>query len=204
MTKSLLMGQAKASLIYGLYTAFVYFTPIIGAMSPTLAGTAQGGDPGRIDHGHRPFHDGVRAAVLVARASSHRQRLFLPSLPSQIGPCTSDDPRRHRAYNVYYVGVNLGAFLAPRSAAPGRDAGLAGALARPGSACWRAGRLILGSRHLRPIRRARRWPTRSASPESCAASSPSRRGRPVRGGVRGAMSRSQNRGPVGDQGSTGP
>ena len=40
--------------------------------------------------------------------------LFLPSLPSQIndlyGP---DDPRRGWAYNVYYVGVNIGGFLAP-------------------------------------------------------------------------------------------
>jgi len=40
--------------------------------------------------------------------------LFLPSLPSQIndlyGP---DDPRRGWAYNVYYVGVNVGGFLAP-------------------------------------------------------------------------------------------
>ena len=40
--------------------------------------------------------------------------LFLPSLPSQIGALyRPDDPRRGRAYNVYYVGVNLGAFLAP-------------------------------------------------------------------------------------------
>jgi POT family proton-dependent oligopeptide transporter len=40
--------------------------------------------------------------------------LFLPTLPAQIndlyGP---DDPRRGWAYNVYYVGVNVGGFLAP-------------------------------------------------------------------------------------------
>src|SRR5207237_10896013 len=40
--------------------------------------------------------------------------LFLPSLPSQINDLyQADDPRRGRAYNVYYVGLNLGAFLAP-------------------------------------------------------------------------------------------
>jgi POT family proton-dependent oligopeptide transporter len=40
--------------------------------------------------------------------------LFLPSLPSQIGELyRREDPRRGYAYNVYYVGVNLGAFLAP-------------------------------------------------------------------------------------------
>lgn len=39
---------------------------------------------------------------------------FLPSLPSQINDLyTADDPRRPWAYNVYYVGVNIGGFLAP-------------------------------------------------------------------------------------------
>ena len=39
--------------------------------------------------------------------------LFLPTLPSQINDLyTADDPRRPWAYNVYYVGVNFGAFLA--------------------------------------------------------------------------------------------
>ena len=40
--------------------------------------------------------------------------LFLPSLPSQIdGLYRADDPRRGWAYNVYYVGINIGGFLAP-------------------------------------------------------------------------------------------
>src|SRR5678809_1586235 len=40
--------------------------------------------------------------------------LFLPSLPSQIGDLYErGDPRAGRAYNVYYVGVNIGGFLAP-------------------------------------------------------------------------------------------
>ena len=40
--------------------------------------------------------------------------LFLPSLPSQInGLYRPDDPRRGWAYNFYYVGINLGGFLAP-------------------------------------------------------------------------------------------
>jgi POT family proton-dependent oligopeptide transporter len=40
--------------------------------------------------------------------------LFLPSLPSQINDLyAADDPRRGRAYNVYYVGLNIGGFLAP-------------------------------------------------------------------------------------------
>jgi POT family proton-dependent oligopeptide transporter len=40
--------------------------------------------------------------------------LFLPSLPSQINDLYGPrDPRRGWAYNVYYVGINIGAFLAP-------------------------------------------------------------------------------------------
>jgi len=40
--------------------------------------------------------------------------LFLPTLPSQINDLyAAGDPRRPWAYNVYYVGVNVGAFLAP-------------------------------------------------------------------------------------------
>ena len=40
--------------------------------------------------------------------------LFLPSLPSQVGDLYKrDDPRRGWAFNVYYVGINIGGFLAP-------------------------------------------------------------------------------------------
>jgi proton-dependent oligopeptide transporter, POT family len=40
--------------------------------------------------------------------------LFLPSLPSQINDLYEPhDARRGRAYNIYYVGINLGGFLAP-------------------------------------------------------------------------------------------
>jgi proton-dependent oligopeptide transporter, POT family len=40
--------------------------------------------------------------------------LLLPSLSSQINRLYDDsDPRRASAYNIYYVGINIGAFLAP-------------------------------------------------------------------------------------------
>jgi predicted PurR-regulated permease PerM len=40
--------------------------------------------------------------------------LFLPSLPSQINDLYQPgDARRSWAYNVYYVGINIGGFLAP-------------------------------------------------------------------------------------------
>ena len=40
--------------------------------------------------------------------------LFLPNLPSQVRHLyAADDARLGSAYNIYYVGINLGAFLAP-------------------------------------------------------------------------------------------
>jgi POT family proton-dependent oligopeptide transporter len=40
--------------------------------------------------------------------------LFLPNLPSQVRPLyAADDARLPGAYNLYYMGINLGAFLAP-------------------------------------------------------------------------------------------
>ena len=117
MVKQLLLAQEKASLIYGVYAAFVYFTPIVGGViCGPLARQAQLGGHRRLDHGARPLHDGVRAAVLSSRSPPSRigNGLFLPSLPSQIGALyREDDPRRRSAYNFYYMGVNIGGFLAP-------------------------------------------------------------------------------------------
>lgn len=116
MTKSLLMGQAQASLIYGLYTAFVYFTPIIGGyVSDRWLGRRKavilGGSIMALGHFMMAFEPLFFAALAFIAVGNG---LFLPSLPSQIGALYKPaDPRRLRAYNVYYVGVNLGAFMAP-------------------------------------------------------------------------------------------
>jgi proton-dependent oligopeptide transporter, POT family len=116
MTKQLLLGQQQASLIYGIYTAMVYFTPIIGgAVSDRWLGHRRaviiGGSVMAIGHflmaSEELFYFALAAIALG-------NGLFLPSLPSQIdGLYTQDDPRRGSAYNVYYVGINLGGLLAP-------------------------------------------------------------------------------------------
>jgi POT family proton-dependent oligopeptide transporter len=99
MTTTLLFGQEKASSIYGFYTAFAYFTPIIGA-----AVMAAG-------HFMMAFEPAFYFALATIALGNG---LFLPTLPSQINDLyRADDPRRPWAYNVYYVGVNVGAFLAP-------------------------------------------------------------------------------------------
>ena len=116
MTKQLLFEQQRASLIYGLYTAFVYFTPIIGGViADRWLGRRKaviiGGSIMALGHFMMAFEGLFYPALAVIALGNG---LFLPSLPSQIGGLFSArDPRRGSAYNVYYVGINLGAFLAP-------------------------------------------------------------------------------------------
>ncbi len=116
MTKELLIVQDQASLIYGFYTAFVYFTPIVGGIisdrwlgrrrSVIIGGSVMAA--GHFMMMFEPLFYGALACIALGNG------LFLPSLPSQIGSLYQpDDPRRVRSYNIYYVGVNLGGFLAP-------------------------------------------------------------------------------------------
>ncbi len=115
MTKQLLIGQQQASLIYGVYTAMVFFTPIVGGViSDRWLGRRRaviiGGAVMALGHFLMTFEG---AFYLALAAIALGNGLFLPSLPSQIeGLYRSDDPRRGSAYNVYYVGINIGGLLA--------------------------------------------------------------------------------------------
>ena len=116
MTKQLLISQQHSSFIYGTYTAFAYFTPIIGGVvADRYLGKKRAVVIGAATMAAGHFMMAFEPLFYVALATiALGNGLFLPSLPSQIndlyGP---DDPRRGWAYNVYYVGVNVGGFLAP-------------------------------------------------------------------------------------------
>jgi proton-dependent oligopeptide transporter, POT family len=116
MTKQLDIHQQAASLIYGLYAALVYFTPVFGGIvADRWLGKRMaviiGGATMALGH----FMMASEALFYPALATiALGNGLFLPSLASQIeGLYREGDPRSKRAYSVYYVGVNLGAFLAP-------------------------------------------------------------------------------------------
>ena len=116
MTKSLAFPQTRASLVYGGYAAAVYFTPIFGGViSDRLIGRRNAVVAGGLMMAAGHFmliFPGLFFPALAAIALGNG--LFLPSLSSQIsGLYAQDDPRLASAYNVYYVGINLGAFLAP-------------------------------------------------------------------------------------------
>ncbi len=116
MTKQLFIGQEKASFIYGTYTAMAYFTPILGGViADRWLGKRRaviiGGSIMAAGHFMMAFEPSFYFALATIALGNG---LFLPSLPSQINDLyRADDPRRSWAYNVYYVGINLGGFLAP-------------------------------------------------------------------------------------------
>jgi POT family proton-dependent oligopeptide transporter len=116
MTKQLMISQQHSSLIYGTYTSFAYFTPIVGgAIADRYLGKKRAVIIGATTMAAGHFMMAFEPLFYFALATiALGNGLFLPSLPSQIndlyGP---DDPRRGWAYNVYYVGVNVGGFLAP-------------------------------------------------------------------------------------------
>jgi POT family proton-dependent oligopeptide transporter len=116
MTKQLLIGQEKASFIYGTYTAMAYFTPILGGViADRWLGKRRaviiGGSVMAAGHFMMAFEPSFYPALATIALGNG---LFLPSLPSQINDLyRTDDPRRGWAYNVYYVGINIGGFLAP-------------------------------------------------------------------------------------------
>jgi len=116
MTKELLFAQEKSSFIYGTYTAMAYFTPILGgAIADRWLGKRNaviiGGSVMALGHFLMAFEPMFYLALATIALGNG---LFLPSLPSQINDLyRADDPRRGRAYNVYYVGLNIGGFMAP-------------------------------------------------------------------------------------------
>lgn len=116
MTKELLITQAHSSYIYGLYSSFVYFTPLIGGViSDRWLGRRRaviiGGSIMAAGHFMMAFPSLFYVALATIATGNG---LFLPSLASQINQLYApDDPRKATAYNIYYVGINLGAFLAP-------------------------------------------------------------------------------------------
>jgi len=116
MTKQLGIGQQHASLIYGSYAAAVYFTPIFGGIiADRILGKYRavvlGASLMALGHFMMAFENLFYPALAAIALGNG---FFLPSLSSQINTLyASDDPRLASAYNIYYVGINLGAFVAP-------------------------------------------------------------------------------------------
>ncbi|PQM28195.1 MFS transporter [Sphingopyxis lindanitolerans] len=116
MVTDLMMSQAKSSMIFGVYVAFFYLTPMLGGViTDRWLGRRRaiilGGAIMALGHfllTFEPFFYAGLAVIVVGNG------FFLPAIPAQIGDLYQPgDPRHAGAYNIYYVGINIGGFLAP-------------------------------------------------------------------------------------------
>jgi POT family proton-dependent oligopeptide transporter len=108
--------QPLASQIYGLYTGLVYLTPVFGGLlADRVLGHRRTVVIGAIlmafGHFMMAFEPLFLLALLMLILGNGA---FKPNMSAQVGALYAPgDPRRDRAYSIFYVGINLGAFLAP-------------------------------------------------------------------------------------------
>jgi len=108
--------QPMASQIYGIYTALVYLTPLFGGMiADRMLGQRKTVVIGAILMAIGQFFLMAESMFLVGLFFLIvGNGCFKPNLATQVGGLyPPGDPRMDRAYSIYYMGVNLGAFLAP-------------------------------------------------------------------------------------------
>lgn len=111
-----LAAQPLASQIYGFYGGMVYLTPIIGGLLAdrvfgqrrmVLAGAALMA-VGHFMMAFEPLFLFALGVLILGNGA------FKPNISTQVGALYAQgDPRRDRAFSIFYVGINLGAFLTP-------------------------------------------------------------------------------------------
>jgi len=116
MIKHLQFTQERSSEIYGLYTGFVYFTPLFGGMlADRILGQRRmvilGGALMAIGHFMMAAESLFFPALIFLILGNGA---FKPNISTQVGALyPPGDHRRDRAFSIFYMGINLGAFLSP-------------------------------------------------------------------------------------------
>ncbi len=111
-----LATQPLASQIYGFYTGLVYLTPIFGGLlADRILGQRRtviiGATLMAIGHFMMAFEQLFLFALGFLILGNGA---FKPNISTQVGSLyPPGDRRRDRAFSIFYVGINLGAFLAP-------------------------------------------------------------------------------------------
>ena len=108
--------QALSSQIFGLYTGFVYFTPIIGGwIGDQVLGRRRtvliGAGLMALGHLLMAFEVSFLVALLLLILGSG---CLKGNISAQVGDLyTRDDPRRTPAFSLFNLAINIGAFVAP-------------------------------------------------------------------------------------------
>jgi len=124
LTKTFLEGglgfdAQPASLIYGWFTGFVYFTPLIGGwladkfLGQRLAITIGGLTMmlGQLALFSMTTHTGLYIGLFLLIIGNG---FFKPNISTLVGGLYKDgDDRRDSAFSIFYMGINIGAFFAP-------------------------------------------------------------------------------------------
>src|SRR5262249_46362716 len=108
--------QPLASQLFGFYTGLAYFTPILGGIiADRLIGERRTVIIGGLLMAAGHFMMAFESLFLVALlALILRIGSFTPNISPQVGDLyPAGDTRRDRAYSIFYLGINIGAFLAP-------------------------------------------------------------------------------------------
>lgn len=120
------LPSAEGNEIYGLYLAFVYFTPFLGGMiADRLLGYRRAVLLGGIlmasglfmmsIRGYTPFISGL---VLLIVGNG----FFKPNISVMVGNLYEPgDPKRDAGFNIFYMGINIGALIATLLAASVRN-----------------------------------------------------------------------------------
>ena len=116
LVNSLNYSESEALHIYAVYTGLVYLTPLIGGyLADRFLGTQKsifiGGLTMMIGHFLMAFPDYLYLAIGMLIIGNG---YFKPNISSLLGRLyKSNDLRRDSGFSIFYVGINLGAFLAP-------------------------------------------------------------------------------------------
>src|SRR5215475_903162 len=108
--------QPLASQIYGLYTGLVYLAPVFGGLlADRVLGQRRtviiGATLMAIGHFMMAFESLLLFALFMLILGNGA---FKPNISTQVGGLYAHgDHRRDRAFSIFYVGINLGAFFAP-------------------------------------------------------------------------------------------
>jgi len=126
MTKALLIDKALASDIYGSYTGLVYLTPLIGGyMADRYWGNRKSIVIGGILMAAGQFFMFISGSVYQSASAPAfmfaglglliiGNGFFKPNISTMVGQLYPEgDKRVDSAFTIFYMGINLGAFIAP-------------------------------------------------------------------------------------------